>query len=269
MKAKHYRLFLVSLFVLSMVLSGCSRFTSVQEKSALAAADTQVPIAHTATLTSSPTDTATPIIPSTSTPSPAPVLVHPPAQDLALNPEDLGTGWRSDAAVNDLDASYYFDRGEDGVAIIGTHRNTSKPPVDPEQVDTITMRGFSQPDQGLVLFHFVAVFKETEQAQEAVKRFAQKDCDPPCEYAHQYDDGSGERYVYREASIADESILTSVWLLPESDEDLPLGRSIHFRKENVVVYLLSIGKYEDLSSSPAVSEDHLVELAQIVETRIP
>lgn len=180
------------------------------------------------------------------------------AQNLTLTTDDLGDGWVLDAEKTDLNASYYADRGEDGKAIIGTHTNTNKTIFDPALIESVSMRGFSQPDQNLVLFLIVAVFKETSRAEEFAKeRFpnAGRDSDIP-----------EENYTYQEVLIGDESSLVSVWETP--GEPPPVASNLSFRKGRVWVELISVGQWDDLSDSPPVSEERLEELARIVEARI-
>ena len=116
----------------------------------------------------------------------------------------MGDGWQLDAEVNNLDASYYFDRGEGGKVIIGTHRTVIDPPVDPSLVDSISMCSFSHPEKKSVLFQVINFFKEATQLEADFENYRQTKCEPPCEYSHQYDDGFGDRYVYQNGSIADE-----------------------------------------------------------------
>jgi len=239
-------------FALSILMLGCSP-TTISQSTPL--------LTSTAIATDLPVTTATVTLISA---SPTPTFMDPSAQELMFEPQDLGDGWILDAEVNDMDASYYMDRGEDGKAIIGKHRSTNKPKFEPNLVDSVSMRGFSQPDEKLVLYVVVTVFKELTQAKKAYTEVLVTECEPPCEYA-----GSESRDEYQTVPIADEAIRSKVWLLSDMEETIPFGTELKFRKGHVVVYLLSIGKWDDLVNAPPVDEERLEELARRIENQIP
>jgi hypothetical protein len=189
---------------------------------------------------------------------------NPVAQDIALNTQDIGKGWVMDAEVNDLDASYYFDLSEDGKAIIGTHRTVTTPAFDPESVESITMRGISLSEHKMVLYHYVVVFKNTEQALEGSRRFQRNqgaDQELPQEWTTDY----GERYTAREAFIGDDATMVVGWL----DEGHPILNTLEFRKGRTFVGLSSMGQWTDPDNYPPIDEQRLEELSRIVEARIP
>jgi len=251
MKTKIGKYYLVVVLIFSFLILGCSTTTISQS----------IPLFTSTAIATDPlipTATVTQISPST------PTLIHPSAQELMLETQDLGDGWVVDAEVNDMDASYYMDRGEDGEAIIGKHRSTNKPKFEPALVDSVSMRGFSQPDEKLVLYVVVTVFKELPQAKKAYTEVLVTECEPPCEYS-----GSESRDEYQTVKIADEAIRSNVWLLSDMEETIPFGTELKFRKGHVLVYLLSIGKWNDLVSAPPVDEERLEELARRIETQIP
>jgi hypothetical protein len=185
------------------------------------------------------------------------------ANDIALTTADLGDGWVMDAEVSDLNASYYFDTSEDGKAIIGTHRTVDTPAFDPATVESITMRGYSNNELKLVLFHNVVVFNETAQAEGASRRFQPDNIEEgglPREWTTEY----GERHTARAASVGDEGALVTGWL----DEDHPIISSLEFRKGRVWVGIASMGRLSDLENFPPVGDEHLEELGVVVEGRI-
>jgi Tol biopolymer transport system component len=188
------------------------------------------------------------------------------AQDLALTAADLGEGWILDAEENDPNTTYFKDRGEDGKAVIRTTKPGYPYVFDPALIDSISIRGFSQPGQKLVVFQLVAVFKETAQLEEEFK-FYMPGCDLPCEVASVYDDGSGDRSVYRDVLIGDEAVVGSAG--DTMEEFFPFITFLHFRKGPVFVSLMSIGQFSDLANSPPIEESRLEQLARIVEARIP
>jgi hypothetical protein len=190
--------------------------------------------------------------------SPAAAAMGYSAQDLALTTDDLGDGWVLDAEKTDLNPGYYFDRGADGKAIIGIHKNTNVPLFDLATVETMSMRGFSQPEKKLVLLHFVTVFKDLSSAEEIAKELlpdAGRDRDIP-----------EENYSYQEVSIGDEAILVGV---REPQDAPPFATFLYFRKGRVLAALLSMGDGEDPANAPVVDEAQLEELAKIVAARIP
>jgi hypothetical protein len=185
------------------------------------------------------------------------------AKDIALATDDLGDGWVMDAEVSDLDASYYFDMSEDGKAIIGTHRTVQTPAFDPATVESITMRGYSNSELKLVLFHNVVVFNETAQAEEASRRFQPDDIKEgglPREWTTEY----GERHTARAASVGDDGALVTGWI----DEDHPIINSLEFRKGRVWVGIASMGRWSDLENFPPMADEHLEKLGVMVEGRI-
>jgi hypothetical protein len=212
-----------------------------------------------------PTDLTTATEPATSLPAEMPV--PPSAPDLALTAGDLGEGWALDAEVTEMDARYYLERGEGGKAVIGKGKQGYPVWFEPELVESISLRGFSHPEQKLVLFQVVAVFKETAQAREETQWYLQAGCDLPCEDLNVYEDGSGDISTRRDAQVGDESILLSVRDI--NDEQVLFFTALNFRKGRVFVSLFSVAQWDDPSNAPPLSEAQLEELARIVEARIP
>jgi hypothetical protein len=184
------------------------------------------------------------------------------ANHIALNAFDLGDGWELDAEVADLDASYYFDMSQDGKAIIGTHRTITTPAFDPAIVESIVMRGFSNSQKNAILFHHVVVFKETEQAVKANRRFQQDDIEAslPREWTSDY----GERYSAHAVALGDQGAMMIGWL----DEDHPIIISLEFRKDRVWVGLGSMGLGMDPDKFPPLSEADLEEFGELAEKNI-
>jgi hypothetical protein len=203
---------------------------------------------------SEPSDTASPVVITETT--------IPIAKSIAISEADLGEGWVMDAEVIDLNASYYFDVSEDGKAIIGTHRTVTTPAFDPAIVESVVMRGFSNSQQKLTLFHHMVVFKEPEQAVEANKRFQPDDMeeDMPREWTTEY----GERHSAYPVAIGYQGVMVIGWL----DEDHAVLKTLEYRKGRVWVGLGSSGQFPNLEKFPPMSEDRLEELGRLVEGRI-
>jgi len=205
--------------------------------------------------------------PSPDSPSTALAVEEPSisfAQEIALEATDIGEGWVMDAEVSDLNASYYFDISEDGKALIGTHRTTKTPVVDPATVESITMRAYSNSKLNLVLFHVVVVFHENVQAEEISFRLIPDDIEEeglPREWITKDE----ERYTAREASIGDESVFVTMWL----DENRPLMNNLEFRKGRVWGVIISMGRWELVNNSPPLDEDQMEELGRQLEAQIP
>jgi hypothetical protein len=196
-------------------------------------------------------------------PLPTETLFFPSAQDLSLTTADLGPGWQLDAEVTDLDERYFMERGEDGRAIIWTEQKGYPLWFDLESVKTVSMRGFSQPEEKLVLFQVVAVFEDVQA--EALNQSSPQ-CDPPCEHRNEYSDGSGNITYYREIIIGDEStagIITDI-----VDPHPPFFSYIDFRKGQVLVTLFSVAQWDDPANAPPVDEDRLEEYARVIEANI-
>jgi hypothetical protein len=251
MKTVLWKKMLAILFAFVLGITGCSPRTVSEE--ALSATDLNSGL----TITAAPalTETVTPLLSGDDLPVFA-------AQNIALTAMDLGDGWIMDAEVTDLNASYYFDTSEDGKAIIGTHRTIKTPAFDPAIIESITMRGFSNTQQKMTLFHHVVVFKEVKQAVEANRRFQPDNIDEnlPREWTTEH----GERYSARAAAIGDQGAFMVGWM----DENQPLLKTLEFRKDRVWVGLGSMGQWADLDNFPPVSEKRLEELGRMVEGRI-
>jgi hypothetical protein len=134
-------------------------------------------------------------------------------------------------------------------------------------VESISLRGVSQPEQEWVVFQAVVVLKETSLAEGEFKRVYLPDCELPCEHVTEYPDGSGERSIYRDAMIGDESTLTSIWDI--QDEKIRFFTGLIFRQGRVLVFLFSPGTGPYTIISPVVDEVQLEALGRIVEARIP
>jgi hypothetical protein len=267
MEAKIHNSFLVILFALSFFLSACLPTTLPQQTTASALIKTKTAtLASTAALTASPSPTGTPTATVTSTLFPTTTPILPFAQDLALITKDLGDGWVLAAEKTDLKEIYYLDRDEEGEAIIRTEEKGYAFWLDPALIDSINMRGFSQPEQNLVLFQVVVVFKDAARAEEEMKMFM-PGCDPPCEEASSYDDGSGDRGVYRDVSIGDEAVLGITG--DTLEEYFPFLNFLFFRTGRVLAVVFSIGQLDDLTNALPMDESRLEELARILDAKIP
>lgn len=196
-------------------------------------------------------------------PLPTETLFFPSAQDLSLTTADLGSGWQLDAEVTDLDQRYFMERGEDGRAVIWTEQKGYPLWFDLESVETVSMRGFSHPEEKMVLFQVVAVFEDVQA--EALNQSSPQ-CDPPCEHRNEYSDGTGDITYYREISIGDEStagIITDI-----VDPHPPFFSYILFRQDRVLVTMFSVAQWDDPANAPPVDEDRLEGYARVVEANI-
>lgn len=228
------------------------------------AVDTDTPTTQP-TQTVFPAPLPPPTLEPTLPPSPTPTPLTLQAQDLALNPEDLGEGWALDAEKADMDAEYFLNRSENGKAVIWLVSQGYPFPLDPARVASINMRGFSQPQEGLVLFQVIVLFQETAQAEEAMQVFL-PGCEVPCESVSIYGDGSGDRSVARSVAIGDQAMVASLGGTLESY--FPMLTYLTFRQGSALVSTFSIGDFNDLDNGPPVDEARLEALARIVEARL-
>jgi len=180
------------------------------------------------------------------------------AQQLALSPEELGEGWRLDSEKTDPEQNYSPERSADGRAFIAVRPAPAHPLFDPALIDNLNLRGYSQPEQGEVLFLIAAVFKDSASAEQVAQErlsTAGRDGGLPA-----------ENYTYQAVFVGDEATLVSVRNHPE--DPLPFATTLQFRKGAVWVELISVGRWDDLAQAPAVSEARLAELAKIIAARI-
>jgi hypothetical protein len=215
--------------------------------------------------TSLPYPPTAPDLDSTFTPTPTGGLPYSSAQDLSLTTADLGPGWHLDAEVTDLDERYFMERGEDGRAMIWTERKGQPVRFNPESVETISMLGFSHPEEKMVLFQVVAVFEDIAQLQAELKELVPV-CDPPCEHRNEYSDGSGDISYYREIFIGDQN--TAGTIKDIADPHPPFISFIFFRKDRVLVTLFSTAQPDDPVNAPPVDEGRLEGIARIIEANI-
>lgn len=186
------------------------------------------------------------------------------AQEIMPGATDLGAGWIQTAEKNDMNASYYFDLDQNGYPIIGTHTTYTATLVQKDQIESVSMRGFAQPEQGWTLFSSVMVFKDESQAEAFAKGQLQNmgyDSDIP-----------REQYTTTQVTLGDEAKMVSIRETPEAT---PWTIMIAFRKGRVMAALFSMGLPAEAGLSPeqvhpiALSEEQMLEIGRLIEARIP
>jgi hypothetical protein len=227
--------------------------------------DTPVP-SPTVSLAFTPTITATEaLLPSL---TPTPDLSY--LQSVYLTVEDLGEGWVLEAESYDPSEQYFADRTAGGKAVIWTTRRGTPFWYDPPNVEQVSMRGFSQTEQGYVLFENVVVFSDTAQAEAAFQQFLSPDCVIPCQHEQEYEDGSGDITTFTDPDVGDESMLASV--ADRMGERPRYFAALIFRKGTVLVTLysqgISMSEMDDLSNGPVLEDEFLEAAARILEARI-
>jgi hypothetical protein len=183
------------------------------------------------------------------------ILGPPPtAEELNLQPQDLGSSWTLAVEKTEFSPKMYWDVDEQGMPIFGEHDYTSSPFM-PEDIESFDVRGFAHPDRNSVIFTSVIVFKDEAQAKKVTEDlFPMIDSDTP-----------EENRIIEVLNVGEDG--TRVHFSAETaDGKIPYAATVGFLKGRVG-FLLSILNIH--GGGIPLSQEQLVGLAGKVEARIP